>query len=675
MAKTRSTTQEAIVSKALQQPFADETALRRIVGRCHDRILFQLGHDPAKAFDEFMQVLLVKLFDERLPDDRPVFAEYPGETVHALAERIRGLLQAAAEDASFAPVFENAFDGGAVTPRMDMDDETIAFVVRHLQDFSLSRTGDLVHGADVKGVVFETMVGSTFRGNLGAYFTPRNIAEFVVRFLNPGPGDRIVDPACGSGGFLIMALKYVRDRLRADGGSLQAVEDFALRGVHGFDINERMARVARMNLVMHGAQPTSVRRINGLLLHREADLAGSFDMCFANPPFAGFESDPSILTDYAVAKTDGGVRSVNKVLPFMEQIVRLLKPGGRAGVVIPISVLNAEAETFVRLREMLFEQTRLLGIVGLTEAAFHHTDCGSHGALFFFERRHPGDKGDADYEVFIDFADSVGYNRLGHAISDNELPEVLARYQRGDKTRFVHASELRAAGRIDPTWWRPSNLALRRSLEQSGNLVSISEFFEIRREFITKRKLAGTRCKFFQVKDADLLTGDVVHVHEADAEELPGRIRQIVRAGDVLLPNHRDSLIAKKGMNGRSAIVVPPELDGVLTTNRFFVLRPKVDPLFLKALLNDGVVRQQLTMQARGGASLDITEEALANVRVPALDETSEALSIAIQAAEQQVRDLREQLVAAEAAVRQAVADYVASAGSDPISDAPAKAA
>jgi SAM-dependent methyltransferase len=644
-------------TKAAQQPFADEFGLRRIVGRCHDRILYQLGHDPAKAFDEFMQVLLVKLFDERLEDDLPRFAEYPGETSAAMAERIRGLLADAADDPDFAPVFENAFDGATAEPRMDLDDETIGFVVGELQDYSLTRTGDLVSGTDVKGVVFETMVGSTFRGNLGAYFTPRNIAEFIVRLIAPQPGDRVLDPSCGSGGFLIMALKFIRERLTAEAnGDQQAMEDFASSGVFGFDINERMARVARMNLVMHGAEPRSVRRINGLALHREG-FAGSFDVCFANPPFAGFESDPEILNDFEVSKTADGVKSVNKVLPFMEQIVRLLKIGGRAGVVIPISVLNAEADTFIRLRELLFEQTRLIAIVGLTEAAFHHTDCGSHGALFFFERAdHVAD----DYEVFIDFADSVGYNRLGHAVESNDLPEILERFRAGDASRMVSIKDLRAAGRIDPTWWRPSNLALRRQLAQTENLISIASFFEVRRETVRKRQLANQVWQYFQVKDCDLNTGDVREVHTSSAEEISGRVRQRVRAGDVLLPNHRDSLIAKKGVHGRSAVIVPADLDGVLTTNRFFVLKPKIDALFLKSLLNDPLVRQQLTMQARGGASLDVTEEALANVMVPALDGASKELSGRIEEAEHRVRALRDELEAAELAVRELVAGYVA---------------
>ena len=99
-------------------------------------------------------------------------------------------------------------------PAIDLDDETIAFIVRHFQGYSLINTSATLEGADVKGTVFEKMVGGTFRGELGAYFTPREIVSFMVQLIAPTIDDVVLDPACGSGGFLIMTLKYVLERLR-----------------------------------------------------------------------------------------------------------------------------------------------------------------------------------------------------------------------------------------------------------------------------------------------------------------------------------------------------------------------------------------------------------------------------------------------------------------------------
>jgi type I restriction enzyme M protein len=164
----------------------------------------------------------------------PAFSIRTGECPADVASRVRDLLIECGNDPRFSAVIENTFDGRPREPRIDLDDETITFVVDRLKDYSLSATGDLLHGADVKGVVFETMVGSTFRGSLGAYFTPRNVAEFMVRLLAPAPDDRVFDPSCGSGGFLIMVLKYLKDQLV---GSDERLIPFAANNLQGFDIN------------------------------------------------------------------------------------------------------------------------------------------------------------------------------------------------------------------------------------------------------------------------------------------------------------------------------------------------------------------------------------------------------------------------------------------------------
>src|SRR5690606_24075773 len=114
-------------------------------------------------------------------------------------------------------------------------------------------------------------------------------------------------------------------------------------------------------------------------------------------------------------------------------------------------------------------------------------------------------------------------------------------------------------------------------------------------------------------------SGRITSVQESSGFELrkKGRIKQRVQSGDVLLPNHRDSLIAKGAPTGRSAVLVGDEQDGVLTTDRFIVLTPRVDPLLLQVILNSAGVRRQIVAQCRGAASLDIRERTLAAVRVP----------------------------------------------------------
>src|SRR5690606_25548511 len=114
-------------------------------------------------------------------------------------------------------------------------------------------------------------------------------------------------------------------------------------------------------------------------------------------------------------------------------------------------------------------------------------------------------------------------------------------------------------------------------------------------------------------------TGEVKTVHEATGFELrkKPRIKHLVQTGDILLPNHRDSLIAKATASGRSVVIIGPELDGVLTTDRFIVLRSRVHPLLTRLILNSAGVRRQIVAQCRGAASLDIRERTLSSVWIP----------------------------------------------------------
>jgi type I restriction enzyme M protein len=186
-------------------PFRDEPHLRYVVRACHDRIFYRLGHDPAKAFDELMKLLFLKLYDERETPRYYEFMVMAGESEKETADRIRSLFQKSIKSRRYSDVFTTQFTQEKPIT-IDLDDGTISFIVKQFQGYSLVDTSATLEGADVKGTVFEQMVGGTFRGELGAYFTPREMVEFMVAMINPDKEDVVLDPACGSGGFLIMVI-------------------------------------------------------------------------------------------------------------------------------------------------------------------------------------------------------------------------------------------------------------------------------------------------------------------------------------------------------------------------------------------------------------------------------------------------------------------------------------
>jgi hypothetical protein len=158
----------------------------------------------------------------------------------------------------------------------------------------------------------------------------------------------------------------------------------------------------------------------------------------------------------------------------------------------------------------------------------------------------------------------------------------------------------------------------------SNKTAQLTEYFEIRSEMWSKKLIRNDQeYAYFEVKDTDINIGTIIEIHKIKGTDLraKNRIRQIVRSGDILLPNHRDSLIAKSADGyGRSAVYVSDKFDGLLTTDRFIVLKPLISPFLLIALLNSKDVRDQLVMHSRGAASLDIRRTVLEKIIVPRIN-------------------------------------------------------
>jgi SAM-dependent methyltransferase len=598
-------------------PFETEDDLRRAFEAAHDLIYKHLARDPAASFDLLSLVIAAKILDEQSDAPDHEFATVEGEAPDVLMARFDRLLVDAQE------WLDLRTDEVHLVPSLRLDASLASALARIFEDYSLTRTAASLAGADALGTAYEAMVGATFRGELGAYFTPRHLSDFIARMLNVRSG-RVLDPACGTGGLLIAAHRYAA----SSGGDIECFAN---------DINPRMVHAARVNFLLHGLDRSAVRQGDGLDVARmlaawfgdatPADGAwwsvvrdGRFDAVIANPPFAGHEQDVANLRRIETAHRDNrGLRSLNRAIPFLEVIVSMLRIGGAAGIVLPTSVLNAEEESFVRFRELLLNHAEIRAIVGLPERAFIHTDCGVHGALLFLERvKKPRE----DYEVFVAWADRLGYDRLGRDVPDNDLPGIVAMFHGGvwpvDNT--VSIRQLQEWGRFDPAWVKIARVLPSPEERDDGSFTALTELVEVRNARFSRRTLdPDATYRYFEVADTNIETGEVVAIREARGWEIQrkSRIKNVARQGDVLLPNHRDSLIARSAPTGRSAVLVGEDADGVLTTDRFIVLRPRIDPTLAVAVLNSAGVRRQLVAQTRGAASLDVRERTLASVLVP----------------------------------------------------------
>jgi hypothetical protein len=613
--------------------------------------------DPAAAFDLLLLLLTAKVLDEKSDADHYEFGRWFREPEQAAIDRIESLMRRAR-----AWLWKDKLLESRATT--SLRGRVVEAVLDAIQDYSLTLTSFSPDGTDLLGIAYEQLVGDTFRGELGSYFTPRNIADFIVRFMNIRTGD-VLDPSCGSGGLLMAALRNAE--LQASKATAQSVRFF------GNDLNPRMVETSRLNFVLHGLDPGSVLEGDGLDFPRLAGARsevivspneyfwdwhpGPFDYVVANPPFAGFVRDITVLRHFETAnRADRTTRAVNRTLPFLEVILASLKEGGLAGVVVPTSVLNAEEGSFVRFRELLLRRAELVAIIELPEKAFVHTGCGIHGALLFFRRT---SRPHTEYDVFATSVQNVGYDTTGKPTRANDFPMVVARYESGEwgAHERVPVSVLRREQRWDPSWLYTVSQLRARDVAEAVPLTDVVQIRDAR--WSRKQIDPDAPYTYFEVGDADPYDGRIRQTHTVTGFELAkkGRIRNLVITGDVLLPNHRDSLMSAAAKDGRSAVLVKPDHNGILTTDRWIVLTPRIDPVALVAILNSSGVRQQLIAQARGAASLDIRENTLKKVRVPkALLESTVTERLVRLSTERD--EARERLESVDATLRASLASH-----------------
>lgn len=433
---------------------------------CHNIIRNNDKLSPEAAFDEISKLLFMKIRFERDNKGMKVFTkqEYldaaqnheknvrpglKGTDLYALSY-MQFLFRTTKEFFKDDRLFDDKDE-------INIRENSFIQILEKLETFNLSDTQD-----DVKGIAFEEFLGTTFRGELGQFFTPRTIVDFMTEILDPQEGEVICDPTCGSGGFLIKAFEYVREKIEADirskkdslrlsieGNDYDALPedkqvkishsidkmqaalntelDTGIEGsrmyqlsrncIYGTDANPRMARTSKMNMIMHGDGHGGVHHHDGLL-NINGIFEERFDVILTNPPFGQNVDRGQLISeadkftdeemkkkykkkygaayDEALKQVDdhigesllslydlGNISTLTEVL-FMERCLRLLKKGGRMGMVLPEGVLNNK--NMQAVREYFEGKAKIILICSIPQDVFIAAGATVKPSLVFMRR-------------------------------------------------------------------------------------------------------------------------------------------------------------------------------------------------------------------------------------------------------------------------------------------------
>ena len=377
---------------------------------------------PTTAFDELDKLIFCKIWDEKWKDNArntkgEPFAfqiiSYPEDQDDKqntkakieLEKRVRQLYEQGRKK-----------DPEVFKDDIKLDKHKIYTVVQYLQDINLSKT-DL----DSKGLAFQKFMGEFFRGDFGQFFTPDAIVDFMVKSIGIDRNWKILDTSCGSGGFLLHALKEVRDeadKLYDDEvGSASWKEywhEFAEKHLFGIEINEQISRVAKMNMIIHDDGHTNIITNDGLKNNSTIEIEnrnlnfqdGTFDLIMTNPPFGSSIKADEVpyYKQYELFEKNLGITEIkdriidddnknkwrtsqNTEVLFLERCYKYLnEENGYLAIVIPDGILTNATSQYVR--DWLIEHFRILAVVSLPQHTFSHVKAGVKSSVLFL-KKHP----------------------------------------------------------------------------------------------------------------------------------------------------------------------------------------------------------------------------------------------------------------------------------------------
>jgi type I restriction enzyme M protein len=452
------------VASAQQLRRAEPEMLKITFRRCHNYIHGNEGMPKDAAFWQFLFLLFAKMYDERAAREGSTRRFYTTMT-EPYEEAGRAAIQARILDL-FEDVKKQYAESGLFTDndQITLSQRALAFIVSELAPYDLGRTD-----IDAKGLAYQELVGANLRGDRGQYFTPRGAVKLMIDILDPQEDETVLDPTCGTGGFLHATLTHLHHKMQEEDGTLGIPDSpeqseryrdrlriYADRHLFGADFDPFLVRATSMNIMTLADTPGNVFHMDSLVFPKghlsgvpeaskriplaKGNASGTVDVLLTNPPFGADipVSDESVLGDFreGVAKSwsrdkETGDLRESANLPrslapeqlFVQRAIEWIKPGGRLGIVLPNGILSNPGPADEGIRRYILRECWVLASIELpVETFIVDANVNILTTLLFLKRKTDEEKtaeelGDViSYPVFMAVAEKVGVDRRGNEL-------------------------------------------------------------------------------------------------------------------------------------------------------------------------------------------------------------------------------------------------------------------
>lgn len=600
----------------------------------HDFIYSSDGLSPQQTLEEFVKVLFIKIYDESLSQKSFSISSIEwneiklGKKSSSFTNRIINLFEKTKKE------YQDIFD---TDDRIRLSQNALGYTVNKLQCVSL-----LDSSQDAKGLAFQKFLSNHEKGGQGQFFTPEPVIDFCVSILQPKPNETILDPACGSGGFLISALKYIQSYNKEIDNSKTISQH-----IFGLDINRSIARIAKMKLLLEANTKTNILCINSLddldNIKLTLGIKDGFDLILTNPPFGAKITQTSILAQFDLGhkwsvlnnkyyKTKTVYSSQNAEILFIERCLQLLKEGGRMGIVLPNG--NFENPSLEYLRFYIKQKAKILAIVNLPQETFIPYGTGVKTSLLFIEKDSKNKS--ENYPIFFGRVTKLGYqgnkngtplyikdkygqvvkDRSGNPILDEDFSLIISKYSEFLKVGKVETENAFSIlsyelnGRFDFDYYSPQNRKLFTNLK-NFEAVRLGDICEIIKVKSKKLKNPNLTVEYVELSDINTHSYEIINSTTYLVYELPSRASYELEQGDIITAVAGNSVGTKK----HATALVSEEFAGSICTNGFRVLRNfKIDKYYLLYYLKSELFLKQMYMYRTGAAIPNVSDTDLANI-------------------------------------------------------------
>ncbi|RPI16396.1 MAG: SAM-dependent DNA methyltransferase [Ignavibacteriae bacterium] len=610
----------------------------------HNFIYANDGLSPQQTLEEIIKILFIKIFDER--NKKNLFNISIDEinnikksiTSVNFINRISILLEETTKE------YKDIFD---IDEKIRLSVSSLSYTINKLQNISLSDSSN-----DSKGLAFQKFLAHQEKDSRGQFFTPEPIINFCVEIIQPKINETIIDPACGSGGFLISALNFL---IKNNSNANESI--IISNSLFGIDINKSIARIAKMKLLLESNGNTNIFCTNSLddldeiklnlISGKNNNFNDGFDIVLTNPPFGtmGKITDRKILSQFEMGhkwtslngeyiKTKQLINAQSAEILFIERCLNLLKEGGRMCIVLPNG--HFENSSLEYLRFFIKKNALILGIVNLPQETFIPYGTGVKTSLLFLKKDSSNIR--KNYSIFFSKIKKIGYqgnkngtpiyqkDKFGNIIKDinknslvdEDLSKVINEYKIFQDTNIVNTDnsfKLNYAnlnGRFDYDFYSPENRNLI-SILINKNAVYLGDIAYIVKNKSNVLKQHDKVVEYIELSDINTHSFEIINSTSFKVHELPTRASYDIKTDDIITSLAGNSVGTKK----HATALVTEEFNGFICSNGFRVLRNfKIDSFYLLYFLKSDAFLKQMFMYRTGAAIPCVSDNDFAKILV-----------------------------------------------------------